>query len=129
MQIQWLFFKIAVIKYKLTLFNKVASYCYIPVFQRPRKIGAKFTGDNIAPDEYITPALNFDYEGKRDHAAGVDVEDHQRKVREEYGRLEEVPVPINPVVILFPLLWVSVCHVMVRRKEVKVLDIHVHVFG
>lgn len=60
------------------------------VFQRPRKVGAKFTGDNIAPDEHITPTLNFDYEGKRDHAAGVDVEDHQRKVHEEYSRLEEV---------------------------------------
>ncbi|XP_048746628.1 pre-mRNA-splicing factor SLU7-like [Ostrea edulis] len=57
--------------------------------ERPRKVGAKFTGDNIAPDEHITPTLNFDYEGKRDHAAGVDVEDHQRKVHEEYSRLEE----------------------------------------
>lgn len=57
--------------------------------ERPRKIGARFTGDDIAPDEHITPNLSFDYEGKRDHAAGVDVEDHQMKVREEYSRLEE----------------------------------------
>jgi pre-mRNA-processing factor SLU7 len=60
--------------------------------QRPRKIRAKYTGDNIAPDEHIMPILIFDYEGKRDHAAGVDVEDHQRKVQEEYSRLEEVSV-------------------------------------
>ena len=34
--------------------------------QRPRRVGAKFTGDDIKPDEQLQPQLSFDYDGKRD---------------------------------------------------------------
>lgn len=34
--------------------------------ERPRKIGAKFTNTNIAPDEFAQPTLCVDYDGKRD---------------------------------------------------------------
>lgn len=57
-------------------------------FERPRKIGAKFTGDNIAPDEHMQPELDFDYESKRDRWNGYDPEEHQ-KIHEEFARIEE----------------------------------------
>ena len=34
--------------------------------QRPRRVGAKFTGEDIKPDEILHPELDFDYDGKRD---------------------------------------------------------------
>lgn len=34
--------------------------------ERPRKIGAKYTNANIAPDEFTQPELSTDYDGKRD---------------------------------------------------------------
>lgn len=34
--------------------------------QRPRRVGARFTGDDIKPDEHVQPQLSFDYDGKRD---------------------------------------------------------------
>lgn len=34
--------------------------------ERPRKVGAKFTNVNIAPDEFTQPELSMDYDGKRD---------------------------------------------------------------
>ena len=34
--------------------------------QRPRRVGAKFTGEDIRPDEHLQPQLSFDYDGKRD---------------------------------------------------------------
>ena len=40
--------------------------CYLLNFQRPRRVGAKFTGDDIKPDEKLQPELSFDYDGKRD---------------------------------------------------------------
>jgi pre-mRNA-processing factor SLU7 len=58
--------------------------------QRPRKIGARFTGDNIAPDEMIPETLEQDFEGKRDIWVGFDPKEHQRKLFEEYSKLEEV---------------------------------------
>lgn len=56
--------------------------CY---FQRLRKIGVRFIGDDIVLDEYIIFNFSFDYEGKRDYVVGVDVEDYQMKVRGEYS--------------------------------------------
>ena len=35
-------------------------------FQRPRRVGARFTGEDIKPDEYVPENVNFDYDGKRD---------------------------------------------------------------
>ena len=55
--------------------------------QRPRKVGAKFTGENFAPDEHIQKQLSFDYEGKRDRWNGYNPEEHQR-VYEEFEKIE-----------------------------------------
>lgn len=57
--------------------------------ERPRKIGARFTGDNIAPDEVIPNDLLQDFEGKRDIWTGFDPKEHQRKMFEEYRKIEE----------------------------------------
>ncbi|XP_078406726.1 pre-mRNA-splicing factor SLU7 [Cetorhinus maximus] len=55
--------------------------------ERPRKVGAKFTGVNIAPDEHMQPTFSFDYDGKRDRWNGYDSEDHMRIV-EEYSKVD-----------------------------------------
>ncbi|KAK4054228.1 mRNA splicing protein [Microbotryomycetes sp. JL201] len=64
--------------------------------ERPRKIGAKYTGKNIAPDEMIhdnDKHLNFmegqgDYDAKRDRWDGYDPATHKQVVQ-EYEALEE----------------------------------------
>ncbi len=38
--------------------------------ERPRKVGAKFSGSNFAPDEHLQPKLNMDFDGKRDRWNG-----------------------------------------------------------
>ena len=59
------------------------------VFQRPRRVGAKFTGTNIAPDEHVQPQLMFDYDGKRDRWNGYNPEEHM-KIVEEYAKVDLV---------------------------------------
>lgn len=56
--------------------------------ERPRKIGAKFTGDEIAPDEKLLPDLGFDFDGKRDRWNGYDAKEHKRVIMEHH-KLEE----------------------------------------
>ncbi|CAH8488145.1 unnamed protein product [Heterobilharzia americana] len=56
--------------------------------ERPRKVGAKYTGMDIAGDEYQQETLELDYEGKRDRWNGYDPSEHKR-IFEEYQRLEE----------------------------------------
>ncbi|KAK4474045.1 hypothetical protein MN116_003357 [Schistosoma mekongi] len=56
--------------------------------ERPRKIGAKYTGLDIAGDECQQITLDLDYEGKRDRWNGYDPSEHKR-IFEEYQRLEE----------------------------------------
>ncbi|KAK7807311.1 hypothetical protein U0070_007446 [Myodes glareolus] len=56
-------------------------------FERPRRVGAKFTGTNIAPDEHIQPQLMFDYDGKRDRWNGYNPEEHM-KIVEEYAKVD-----------------------------------------
>ncbi|CAL7937976.1 unnamed protein product [Xylocopa violacea] len=56
--------------------------------ERPRKIGAKYTNVNIAPDEFTQPELSMDYDGKRDRWAGYDPSQH-RAIVEEYQKIEE----------------------------------------
>lgn len=72
--------------------------CYICIHkfelfshQRPRKVGAKFTGTGIAPDEHSQLCLSLDYDGKRDRWNGYDPEEHQRIV-EEYAKVDLVRV-------------------------------------
>ncbi|XP_030594966.1 pre-mRNA-splicing factor SLU7 [Archocentrus centrarchus] len=55
--------------------------------ERPRKVGAKFTGTGIAPDEHSQIQLTMDYDGKRDRWNGYDPEEHQRIV-EEYAKVD-----------------------------------------
>lgn len=55
--------------------------------ERPRRVGAKFTGDDIKPDEHLQPQLSFDFDGKRDRWNGYNVDDY-RKTVEEYVKLE-----------------------------------------
>jgi len=56
--------------------------------QRPRKLGAKYTGQDIAADEHLQPALDFDYEGKRDRWNGYDPAAY-RHVVDDYQKIEE----------------------------------------
>uniref|UniRef100_A0A4W3JXL9 Pre-mRNA-splicing factor SLU7 n=1 Tax=Callorhinchus milii TaxID=7868 RepID=A0A4W3JXL9_CALMI len=57
--------------------------------ERPRKVGAKYTATNIAPDEYTQPQLFFDYDGKRDRWNGFDPE-QQKKIIAEYEKINIV---------------------------------------
>ena len=57
--------------------------------QRPRKVGAKYTGSMIAPDEHILPDMKMNFEGKRDHWNNFDSGEHQKKLQEEFRELEE----------------------------------------
>lgn len=56
---------------------------------RPRKKGAKWTGQDIEADEVVNEDLKLDWEGKRDRWNGYAPEEH-RKVVEEYERLEKL---------------------------------------
>uniref|UniRef100_H3CWC3 Pre-mRNA-splicing factor SLU7 n=1 Tax=Tetraodon nigroviridis TaxID=99883 RepID=H3CWC3_TETNG len=55
--------------------------------ERPRKVGARYTGTSIAPDEHVQVNLDLDYDGKRDRWNGYDPEEHQRIV-EEYAKVD-----------------------------------------
>ncbi|XP_018328374.1 pre-mRNA-splicing factor Slu7 [Agrilus planipennis] len=55
---------------------------------RPRKVGAKYSGVNIAPDEYIQKNLSLSYDGKRDRWSGYDPSEH-RAIIEEFQKVEE----------------------------------------
>lgn len=56
--------------------------------ERPRKFGAKYTGEDFAADEELLPELKLDYDGKRDVWNGYDPENYQTIV-EEYAKVEE----------------------------------------
>jgi pre-mRNA-processing factor SLU7 len=56
--------------------------------ERPRKVGAKYTGAKIAADEFIQPELSMDYDGKRDRWRGYDPSEH-KAIIEEYQKIEE----------------------------------------
>ncbi|CAL1294912.1 unnamed protein product [Larinioides sclopetarius] len=56
--------------------------------ERPRKVGAKFSQEKFAPDEFLPPKLLLDYDGKRDRWNGYDPNNYQMIV-EEYARVDE----------------------------------------
>jgi len=62
--------------------------------ERPRKVGAKYTGSNFAPDEHLQPKLDLSFDGKRDRWNGYDNQAHQ-EVIEEYNKLEEVKLEVK----------------------------------
>jgi len=49
--------------------------------ERPRKVGAKFSGQDIRPDEYIQK-LEMDYDAKRDRWSGYDPEMYMDVIKE-----------------------------------------------
>ena len=56
------------------------------------KVGAKFTGTNFAPDEYLNEhnaGLTLTHEGKRDRWNGYDPSAHQDVV-DDYVKMEEL---------------------------------------
>lgn len=55
--------------------------------ERPRKIGAKFTGQDIMPDE-IVMNLDLDYDAKRDRWNGFNPDDYD-EVMQEFELYEE----------------------------------------
>eukprot|EP01116_Phalansterium_solitarium_P012981 TRINITY_DN2977_c0_g3_i1.p1 TRINITY_DN2977_c0_g3~~TRINITY_DN2977_c0_g3_i1.p1 ORF type:complete len:541 (+),score=181.76 TRINITY_DN2977_c0_g3_i1:146-1768(+) len=55
--------------------------------ERPRKVGARWTGQDIKPDEAIQDLL-LDYDGKRDRWNGYDPAEH-RKVMDQFEKIEE----------------------------------------
>jgi pre-mRNA-processing factor SLU7 len=61
----------------------------VDCLERPRKVGAKFTGTNFAPDEFVNPNLSLTFDGKRDRWNGYDNTLHQEVV-DQYGAMEEM---------------------------------------
>uniref|UniRef100_A0A672TBZ4 Pre-mRNA-splicing factor SLU7 n=1 Tax=Sinocyclocheilus grahami TaxID=75366 RepID=A0A672TBZ4_SINGR len=55
--------------------------------ERPRKVGAKYSGSGMAPDEHQQIQLSMDYDGKRDRWNGYDPDEHMRIV-EEYAKVD-----------------------------------------
>ena len=56
--------------------------------ERPRKVGAKFSGAQIAPDEFVQPDLKLDFDGKRDRWNGYDPAEHAGII-EEFQKIED----------------------------------------
>jgi pre-mRNA-processing factor SLU7 len=61
------------------------KYC----LERPRKIGAKFTGKQIAPDDKIEDLAIYRFEAKRDRWNGYDICEHD-KIRDRYEKIEKI---------------------------------------
>lgn len=55
--------------------------------ERPRRVGAKWTGTDLRPDEYLVAGPQ-DFSGKRDRWAGFDPHEYDRVVQ-RYERIEE----------------------------------------
>lgn len=66
----------------------------IDCMERPRKIGAKFSGALIAHDEFVQPNIVSDYDGKRDRWSGYDPAAH-REIIEEYQKVEDAKQQIK----------------------------------
>ncbi|KAL3282615.1 hypothetical protein HHI36_005790 [Cryptolaemus montrouzieri] len=56
--------------------------------ERPRKVGAKFSNSQIAPDEFVQKNLMLSYDGKRDRWSGYEASEH-KSVIEEFQKVEE----------------------------------------
>jgi pre-mRNA-processing factor SLU7 len=55
--------------------------------ERPRKVGAKWTNQDIQPDE-VVKEVNLDWDGKRDRWNGYDAENHLKLI-EQYSKYEQ----------------------------------------
>ncbi|EFO28125.1 hypothetical protein LOAG_00359 [Loa loa] len=56
--------------------------------ERPRKVGAIWTNQDIAPDEYVQPKLTLGWDAKRDRWNGYDPQTYKQVV-EEHEKLEQ----------------------------------------
>lgn len=56
--------------------------------ERPRKLGAKYTNRDIAPDELILPEIEHNFDSKRDRWSGYQPEMYKQTI-EEYNKVEE----------------------------------------
>uniref|UniRef100_A0A0P4YID9 Pre-mRNA-splicing factor SLU7 n=1 Tax=Daphnia magna TaxID=35525 RepID=A0A0P4YID9_9CRUS len=56
--------------------------------ERPRKVLAKYSGAEIAPDEFIQPELKLDFDGKRDRWNGYNPTEHLGII-EEFEKVED----------------------------------------
>lgn len=63
--------------------------------ERPRKRGAKWSGADIAPDEFVQPNLDLGFEGKRDRWNGYDPARHRFEVFEEFSKVDIARKAIN----------------------------------
>ena len=59
-------------------------------FERPRKVGAKYTEEDFAPDDYVQPSLSLDYDAKRDRWNGFDPATYTETVVKEHEQLAEL---------------------------------------
>ncbi|KAE9555884.1 hypothetical protein FO519_000864 [Halicephalobus sp. NKZ332] len=59
-------------------------------FERPRKVGAKHTEEDFAPDDYVQPNLSLDYDAKRDRWNGFDPATYAETVVKEHEDLAEL---------------------------------------
>lgn len=66
----------------------------VDCMERPRKIGAKYSGALIANDEFLQPKIISDYDGKRDRWAGYDPAAH-KEIIDEYQKVEEAKQKIK----------------------------------
>ncbi|WKY13153.1 hypothetical protein Q1695_004178 [Nippostrongylus brasiliensis] len=57
-------------------------------FERPRKLGAKQTNEDIAPDDHVQPNLSLGFDAKRDRWNGFDPSSHEQVIN-EFEHLEE----------------------------------------
>lgn len=62
--------------------------------ERPRKVGAKYTNKNIAPDEVIQPEIQHTFDSKRDRWAGYQPEMYKQTI-EEYNKVEETKIKLK----------------------------------
>lgn len=62
--------------------------------ERPRKVAAKYTNKNIAPDEVIIPDINHSFDSKRDRWNGFKPEMYN-DVIEEFNKVEEAKAKLN----------------------------------
>uniref|UniRef100_A0A914YKQ6 Pre-mRNA-splicing factor SLU7 n=1 Tax=Panagrolaimus superbus TaxID=310955 RepID=A0A914YKQ6_9BILA len=59
-------------------------------FERPRAIGAKFTEEDMAPDDYVQPDLSLNYDAKRDRWNGFDSSTFAETVVKEHEEMAEI---------------------------------------